>query len=106
MNKPVGGRGQKAPYKTTIIRVPEPIAPRIRREIEMYRNLELNGKAHSNELKEIDLNGTESSYVTKSIALENANRILTHKKSARESLQKLLQVLYDDSEIKLKPSKR
>ena len=41
MDKPVGGRGKKAPYKSVTIRVPEPIAKDISEYINRYRNAAL-----------------------------------------------------------------
>ena len=41
MNKPVGGRGKKAPYKSVTIRVPEPIAEYIYKYIDYYRAIVL-----------------------------------------------------------------
>lgn len=38
MNKPVGGRGKKAPYETTHIRVPVDLKPQIEQIIDKYRN--------------------------------------------------------------------
>lgn len=40
--KPKGGRGKTAPYKTTHLRVPEPIKDRIRVIIDDYRENLLN----------------------------------------------------------------
>ena len=41
MNKPVGGRGKKAPYKSITIRVPEPIVENIFEYIDRYRDAAL-----------------------------------------------------------------
>jgi hypothetical protein len=38
MVKPVGGRGIKAPYKTTHVRVPIPVKHEVERLIEQFRN--------------------------------------------------------------------
>lgn len=48
MNKPIGGRGKKAPYDTALVRVPVPIKPEIEDLIERYRNSVLN---NSEEIK-------------------------------------------------------
>ena len=37
MPKPVGGRGKKAPYQTTHLRVPVPLKPALEALIEAYR---------------------------------------------------------------------
>jgi hypothetical protein len=43
MSKPVGGRGHKAPYETTIVRIPIDVKPQIDEIVERFRsgNLEL-----------------------------------------------------------------
>jgi len=49
MNKPKGGRGQKAPYETKLMRVPVPLEDQINKLAEMYRNhLEANPEADPN----------------------------------------------------------
>lgn len=37
MTKPVGGRGNKAPYETAVMRVPVPLQSEVERMIEEYR---------------------------------------------------------------------
>lgn len=44
MVKPLGGRGQKAPYQTTQMRVPLPLKPQFEAEIERYRTSVLTGE--------------------------------------------------------------
>jgi hypothetical protein len=55
-NKPVGGRGKKAPYETQIIRVPVPIVQKIEQIISEYRSSVIDGETfqaekHSEVLK-------------------------------------------------------
>jgi hypothetical protein len=88
MSKPVGGRGKKAPYETITIRIPEPIRAEVERLSEDFRGL-----------VERKLADGYSDYVLEDSvhyekALEEAKKILIQKKSARESLRKLLQVIY------------
>ena len=52
MDKPVGGRGKKAPYKSVTIRVPEPIVKDISEYIDRYRNTVL--KSNKGKEKLID----------------------------------------------------
>jgi hypothetical protein len=89
MNIPKGGRGKKAPYETTIIRVPVPLVESIERQVNEYR--------------EFVVNGTQPPYpaINLEVALIHAKQILKQKKSAKVSLEKLLQVLYGD-EVTLK----
>lgn len=47
MNKPVGGRGVKAPYKSTHVRIPEPIKDRVEQLKDMYLS---GGLEHYDEL--------------------------------------------------------
>lgn len=76
----VGGRGKKAPYETTVIRVPKPLEHDVKKLISNYRN-------EPSDPLGIKLSVDE--------AIEYAKSILKSKKSARVSLEKLLQVLYN-----------
>lgn len=80
MSNQLGGRGKKAPYETTHVRVPVPIKPQIEALIEQFKNGE--SESSENPLTSID----EAVILAKSI--------LTQKKSARVSLQKLLTGIY------------
>lgn len=42
MSKPLGGRGRRAPYDTVMVRVPEPIKPKVEALIEEYREFVLS----------------------------------------------------------------
>ena len=100
MNKPVGGRGKKAPYKTTILRVPDPLLEQFQNDIENYRQAVLNGNITEN----TPILATDRicpSIKNKDEIIELAEAILKQKKSARVSLTKLLQVLCNDNSIKL-----
>ena len=79
-----GGRGHKAPYETTHIRIPKPIKPMVRKLIDKF-HLELEGEETQDlksSIKELDE------------AIELAKSILGHKKSARVSMAKLLSGIY------------
>lgn len=84
--KYVGGRGKKAPYETTHIRVPIPLKSKI--------------EAIVNEFK----SGIETEDTNQLTTLENAldiaQNILKQKRSARASMEKLISALYQ-TEIKL-----
>jgi hypothetical protein len=92
MNKPLGGRGKKAPYETQVIRVPVPIVPPIEQFIESYRISVINQQEGTEE--ETSNVFSEMSFVNYNDALQRAKEILKGKRSAAESLAKLLQVLY------------
>jgi hypothetical protein len=38
MNKPIGGRGKKAPYETTHVRIPVDLKAQVEKLVEDYRN--------------------------------------------------------------------
>jgi hypothetical protein len=80
MSKPVGGRGNKAPYETTHVRVPMPIKSEIERLIEEFRE----GRTQQQ----------ENSLTSLEDAIETARELLKQKKSARVSIEKLLTVIY------------
>lgn len=48
MTKPVGGRGQKAPYETVQVRCPVPIKSEVDMLISRYRESVLNGSENQN----------------------------------------------------------
>jgi hypothetical protein len=92
MNKPVGGRGRKAPYETTLIRVPVPVYEQVEKIADDYRRLVLEGEENN-----VDENSdfrVDISKVKFDDALQRAREILKQKKSAADSMAKLLQVLY------------
>lgn len=92
MTKFKGGRGKKAPYETTVVRVPIPIVPQVEQMIEDYRILAIEGETSEfQKHPEVAASVTPISY---SQALQQARQIVKSKKSAAESLAKLLQVLY------------
>lgn len=74
-----GGRGLKAPYETTHVRVPVPIKEKIQKIIDDYKN---------------DVDDTEGDILEYEQAVELANKILKSKKGAAISLSKLLTGIY------------
>lgn len=74
-----GGRGVKAPYETTHVRVPLPIKDKVQQIIDDYKN---GTDSRGNDIIEYEQ------------ALELAKEILKHKKSARVSLKNLLTGIY------------
>ena len=55
MNKPLGGRGKKAPYETTHLRIPLPIKADIEKLIENYRLSVIDGiETHDNGLMSVE----------------------------------------------------
>jgi nitrate/nitrite-specific signal transduction histidine kinase len=51
MDKPKGGRGHKAPYRTTHLRVPDPIKDRLQAIIDQWREETNNGEDPAPESK-------------------------------------------------------
>lgn len=105
-----GGRGKNAPYKTDIVRVPEDVKCQVEAIANTFRELKLLGK--EDEIQKL-LNRVESAIVSTTYknstqlpsyeqATESANKVLTQKQSAKKSMEKLLQVLYNvDNESKI-----
>lgn len=83
-SKPLGGRGKKAPYETVIMRVPVPLVPQLEEIIDNYRNEVVAGIPVTQKLKDRD------------DVIQEVKKILKFKKSAKQSILKLLQVLYGD----------
>lgn len=85
MSKPVGGRGVKAPYTTTHIRIPEDLKAEFEARIESYRENLLTGK---------DGDTVEKSLTSLPEAIEAAKLLVRSKKSARQSMARLLTAIY------------
>lgn len=114
MSKPVGGRGKKAPYETTHVRIPLPIKDRVEQLKEQYiaGSLEyadhLTAEDHrlANEYRNLltskssDANSKDKLLTSLDTALVKAKEVLKQKKSAKESIAKLLTSLYG---IEVKP---
>jgi hypothetical protein len=83
MTKPMGGRGKKAPYETTHMRIPLPLKNQIEQLIEDYRLSILDGiDRPSSELIPIDE------------ALVIAQKLLRSKTAKNETIAKLLTSIY------------
>lgn len=89
MTKPVGGRGYKAPYTTTHVRVPTDIKPQVEALIDNYRN-ELFGVSQTNLLTTTEINPLP----TLEEGVELALGIVARKQSARKSMALLLSAIY------------
>ena len=86
MQKPIGGRGKKAPYETTHVRIPKPLIAEVEALKKKFFGMDQEEAINS-------LTSIEDATVL-------AKSILIQKKSARVSLEKLLTALYQ-SEVKL-----
>lgn len=85
MVKPLGGRGIKAPYETTHMRVPVPLKPDIEAMIDDYRKNLLTGN---------DADTIEKQLTSLSEAIRAAKSLVRSKKSARRSMARLLTAIY------------
>lgn len=74
-----GGRGVKAPYESTHVRVPVPIKDRVEVLCKAFKDGRLDD---------------ENSFPTLDESVETARKILKQKKSARISLESLLTSIY------------
>jgi hypothetical protein len=89
MTKPIGGRGYKAPYTTTHVRVPTDIKSQVETLIDNYRN-EMLGIDENN-----SLTTSEDKMLTSlDEVLVLAQEILARKQSARKSMTLLLSAIY------------
>lgn len=97
MNKPRGGRGVRAPYESTHVRVPIPLKPKVDKMVDEYRALILEGKVPEREKYNCP---DAMTLTTLGEATAICREILKQKKSAKASLEKLLTALYE-GEVKL-----
>lgn len=86
MSKPLGGRGKKAAYVTTHMRVPEPIKAEVQSLVSRFHDDYSEDKT--------------TPIASLPVAIVLAKAILMQKKSARVSVKKLLTALYH-TEIEL-----
>jgi len=101
----VGGRGYKAKYSTKVIRVPHKLEMLVTDLIGLlnegmfdeYKDMDI--KALMNYFEYVDLDNPMR--LDKQESINQAKQILNDKKSARISMQKLLQVICSDDSIKL-----
>lgn len=122
MNKPIGGRGKKAPYETTHVRIPVDLKPQVELLVEKFRD---NGCVVDNEVpdrllansdnfiqKMIEefkkenlfiaqqINENSGNNVTNSVnlnleqSIELANQILLTRATKKELVNKLLTALF------------
>lgn len=82
MTKPIGGRGKKAPYETTHLRIPIPIKPQIESMIEAYR------------LSVIDGIDSHSDLLPLGDAIELSKKLLRSKTAKTDTIVKLLTGIY------------
>jgi hypothetical protein len=100
MVRPKGGRGKKVPYNTVVMRVPIQLAAEYDKQIDEFYDIYCSGlwdgMATTDYAK---LMGYCS--LSKFQAIERAKKILSSNESAKLSLTKLLQVMYEDDELTL-----
>lgn len=94
MNRPVGGRGKKAPYKTVVKRIPQPIEEKVEALIDNYINQSDVSLAIKIDTSIIEDSGLSVTTITKDEMIDLIKSILKSKMSAKKSLIKLLQLLY------------
>lgn len=97
MTKPAGGRGKKAPYRTVVMRVPEPIAEKVESLINGYRILAINGLLTQDDLRRLEPWHSEFTPISKSEAIGKAKEILSQQKSADKAILELIEFLYGQS---------
>ena len=86
MDKPIGGRGHKAPYETVVVRIPRPLESVVVAMVDRFREQDCQAVFSAVSLDE---------------AVDAARKVLSRKKSARVSVSKLLGVLYSGPEVEL-----
>lgn len=91
MDKHKGGRGVKAPYTSRTVRVPDPIREQVIRVIDSFYSEDV--ETVNNNILQVD------KAIVKAKQILVSNKI--SKRSTQNCLEKLLQVIYSDSSIKL-----
>lgn len=83
MTKPMGGRGKKAPYETTHMRIPLPLKNQIEQLIEDYRLSILDG---------IDRPSSELIPIEEALVI--AQKLLRSRTAKNDTVAKLLTSIY------------
>lgn len=99
MAVPKGGRGLKAPYETTHVRIPAPLKSAVLALSNRFKEMCMT----QDDLPftdDVDIQSLLSSQaLSKDDAIAKAKEILTARKSARVSMQKLLTAIYGDDVV-------
>lgn len=100
-----GGRGNKAKYPTTVMRVPAILEELVTKMIkELYEGdfqLAIQPTNQNHKVQDVIKKDLIDSLPDKQQLIDISNKVLANKKGAKQSIEKLLQVLYKDDEIKL-----
>lgn len=91
MPKPVGGRGIKAPYESTHIRIPTPIKTQIEAIIEDYREAVTSDL---NQLTSYQIGSNNNSLTSLEAAKDEAKKQLKSKKGKYAEVAKILSFIY------------
>ena len=90
-----GGRGRKAPYESTHIRVPEPIKPRVEEMMERFKSFVAEeGLSVEEAISKINSQPFEDCFSKQQI-IESARFGLRSKKGAWVTVQKMLTSLFN-----------
>jgi hypothetical protein len=94
-----GGRGKKAPYQSTHVRVPEPIKPAVEALIERFRLLVVEeGLTTDDAASQVEAQPQADCYSKEQI-IEAARYGLRSKKGAWRSVEKMLTALFGEEVI-------
>ena len=85
MTKYVGGRGKKAPYKSTHVRIPEPLKDKVEQLKQEFLNNEAEQSVDNASLPDIEA------------ATEYARSVIKMRKNAKYSVVKLLNLIYNSN---------
>ena len=89
----VGGRGQKAPYKTTIVRVPNPLIPLVEKMMTTYREKVIKEKLEDDSALRYTQMETFVDAGMDEHLINECKEILEKRGSRKAALSKLLQVV-------------
>jgi hypothetical protein len=91
-----GGRGNRVPYDTQLMRVPVPLKDEIQQFIDSYRVSVSEGFTDTpGETPDLKASSPKPR-LSREEAIEKAKQIVTHKKSARISMNRLLTAIYQE----------
>jgi hypothetical protein len=89
MDKPIGGRGKKAPYETTHVRIPVDLKPQVEKLVEKFRNNECVTDMESNQ----NLSINSDNFIQKMIQEFEKNNLFIIQESNEISQDTLMNAL-------------
>lgn len=88
-----GGRNGKAPYTSSVVRVPDPLVPTVEKMMALYREKIVSGSPGSDQTLRAVFMETFVDQGLDSYLIDSAKEILEKRGTRKDAMKKLLQVI-------------